>query len=237
MKLITLFFFSLMSFTTLAFRLDPMSAGIELKDGQTYFNFIIANETNQPLPVQITLYERGMKDNGEDDLKETEEITAFPDQIIIPAEQKRSVKVTWVGQTKNLKTEKAFRFVAEQLPLDMKKNKAEKSAGIKMLLKYIASFYVNPEGTESRVSCIRAEKINSDVKIECENTGSKHQILTFKNLDLEDGITKIEFDKAELKKVNGENILANTKRTILIPGKEGLSKLKNPIKVNFKLEQ
>lgn len=229
------FFFLAFSFFAsslgFAFRLDPMSGSIELKDNQTYFNFIIENQTTQPLPVQISLYERGMKDNGEDELKETEEISAFPDQLIIPPEQKRSVKVTWNGKPKDLKAEKAFRFVAEQLPLDLKKSKTDRS-GIKMLLKYVAALYVNPEGTESNVNC----ELMPTPELACTNSGTKHQILTFKNLSFEDGKKKIEMSKDELKKISGENILVGGKRTLNLSFKSELKELKAPAKVNFKFE-
>lgn len=208
-----------------------MSATIELKDNQTYFNFIIENETNQPLPIQVSLFERGLKDNGEDDLKETEEITAFPDQLIIPPEQKRSVKVAWTGKSKDLKVEKSFRFIAEQLPLDLKKAKNEKS-GIKMLLKYVAALYVNPEGTESNVNCVLTEKYD----LVCENTGTKHQILTFKSISLEDGKKTIELSKEELQKISGENALVGTKRTLKLSNVKDIKTLKFPVKVKFKFD-
>lgn len=231
MKLFVVFFLTLITFSSYAFRLDPMSATIELKDNQTYFNFIIENETNQPLPIQVSLFERGLKDNGEDDLKETEEITAFPDQLIIPPEQKRSVKVAWTGKTKDLKIEKSFRFIAEQLPLDLKKAKSEKS-GIKMLLKYVAALYVNPEGTESNVSC----ELNEKYELVCENSGSKHQILTFKSISLEDAKKKIDLTKEELQKISGENALVGTKRTLKLSAVKDIKTLKFPVKVKFKFE-
>lgn len=231
MKIVLILISLFTSSLCLAFRLDPMSGSIELKDNQTYFNFVIENQTTQPLPVQISLYERGIKENGDDDLKETQEISAFPDQLIIPPEQKRSVKVIWNGKSKDLKVEKAYRFVAEQLPLELKKNKSDKS-GIKMLLKYVAALYVNPENTESNVNC----DLISNSDLVCTNTGTKHQILTFKNLSFEDGKKKVEFNKDELKRISGENILVNGKRTLNLSFKNELKELKNPVKVKFKFE-
>lgn len=230
MKFSVLLLCSVFPFSLWAFRLDPMSATIELKDGQEHFNFVIENETAEPLPVQISLFERKIKETGEDELKETEEILAFPDQIIVPPEQKRSVKVTWSGKAEELKTEKAFRFVAEQLPLELKKDKKNKT-GIKMLLKYVAALYVNPEKTESNVSCVMNE-----MNLHCENKGNKHQILKFKSFSLEGSNSKVELRPDELKRIQGENILASSKRTFILPPNEKIKTLKGPMKVNFKLE-
>jgi fimbrial chaperone protein len=206
-----------------------MSTSIELKDNQKYVSFVIENESSQPLPVQISLYERGMKETGEDILTETSEIAAFPDQLIIPPEQKRSVKVSWNGKAEDLKTEKAFRFVAEQLPLDLDKKNKNKT-GIKMLLKYVAALYVNPKGSEENVLCEY-----ENLQLLCSNEGNKHKILNFKNLSLDDGKSKVELTDKDLIKVSGENILANSKRVFPL-NKSELKKLQNPVKVNFKLE-
>ena len=227
-------FFSLLALILLpqqlfAFRLDPMSVSIELSDNQKHVSFIIENESKQPLPVQINLFERSMNESGEDVLKETSEVMAFPDQLIIPPEQKRSVKVTWSGKADELKSEKAFRFVAEQLPLDLDQDKKSKT-GIKMLLKYVAALYVNPKNSESKISCEYG-----DAQLTCINEGNKHRILNFKSLVLQDSSSKIEFETADLKKVNGENILAHGKRVFSLK-KDGLSTLKSPVKVNFKFE-
>ncbi len=230
MQLIGFFALTLFTLNVYAFRLDPMSATIELKDGQTHFNFVLQNETTKPVPVQISVFARDVKESGEDVLTDTDEISIFPDQIIIPPEQKRSVKVVWSGNTKNLKVEKAFRFVAEQLPVDLKKNKKE-AAGIKMLLKYLAALYVNPEGTESDVKCELVE-----ANLVCQNSGTKHQIVVFKSLLLENGSNKVSFEKDDLKKISGENILPGKKRIFSLSFKDDIKKLKGSGKVTAKFE-
>jgi len=206
-----------------------MSVSIELSENQKHVSFIIENESTQPLPVQINLFERNMKVSGEDVLKETNEVIAFPDQLIIPPEQKRSVKVTWSGKSNDLKSEKAFRFVAEQLPLDLDQEKKNKT-GIKMLLKYVAALYVNPKNSDFQIKC---EYESSELV--CVNEGNKHKIINFKSLVLQDGSNKVEFLPSDLNKVNGENILAHGKRVFLL-NKDGLNKLKSPVKVSFKFE-
>ena len=229
MKFFPLFLVLLFSSDILAFQLNPMSATIDLGENKKSFNFVIENESNQPLPVQISLFQRQVKENGEDVLLETNELSAFPDQLIIPAEQKRSVKVTWTGNEKEVKVEKAFRFVAEQLPLNLKKG--EEKSGVKMLLKYVASLYVTPKGSKSDVSCSYSE-----LQLRCENRGNKHQLLFFKSLSLADNKTTIKFSEDDLKKLNGENTLALSKRDFNLSFKKEIKNLKTPVKVNYKFE-
>lgn len=229
MKFIPLILAVLFSTPSMAFQLNPMSATIELNENKNSLNFVIENDTNQPLPVQISLFQRQVKENGEDILLETNELSAFPDQLIIPPEQKRSVKVTWSGNEKDVKVEKSFRFVAEQLPLNLKKG--EEKSGVKMLLKYVASLYVNPKGSKADVSCSYSE-----LNLNCENKGNKHQLLFFRSLSLSDSKNTVKFSEEDLKKINGENALAQSKRLFNLSFKKELKNLKTPVKVNYKFE-
>jgi len=229
MKFISLVLTALFSIPVMAFQLNPMSATIELSENKKSVNFVIENDTKQPLPVQISLFHRQVKENGEDILLETNELSAFPDQLIIPPEQKRSVKVTWSGNKSDVKVEKSFRFVAEQLPLNLQKG--EEKSGVKMLLKYVASLYVNPQGSKPNVSCTY-----SDLKLHCENKGNKHQLLFFNSLILSDNKSTIKLSEEDLKKINGENTLAQSKRSFNLSFKKELNNLKKPVKLNYKFE-
>jgi len=176
--------------------------------------------------VQLTVKLRKMNEAGEDILEDTKEVSIYPDQIIVPGEQKRSIKVAWLGG--DLKDEKSYRIIAEQLPLELGKSKSK--TGIKMLLKYVAALYVNPADTKSNVSC---EIMKSEFW--CKNSGNKHQILNFKSISIADGKKKIEIAEDELKRINGENILPGIQRKIKLKLPESIkqtSKAKVEIKLN-----
>lgn len=142
---------------------------------------------------------------GDDLLIETNEVEAFPDQLIVPPGEKRSVKVTYSGDA-NISEERAYRFVTEQLPLDLDENKDNKS-GVKMLLKYLAAFYVVPQNAKAQISCQYQNNL-----LRCENTGTKHQLLTLSKMILRKDKEEHVVAKDELKGVSGENILAKSIR-------------------------
>ena len=223
MKYLLLLLF--LSFPSWAFKIEPMSAELELDARKQYFNFVINNPSSEALPIQISLMKRAMNEQGEDILSETKDIEAFPDQLIIPPGQKRSVKVSYVGGEK-LREEAAYRFIAEQLPLDLNANKKNKS-GIKMLLKYVAAFYVVPKDADAKLSCEVLKK-----KMKCQNTGNKHQILNLKKLVLKEGKEKITLEKEDLKGILGENVLAQVTRVFSIDSQK-ISEKKYSVELEF----
>src|SRR5690606_17266971 len=129
--LILLFLPLLFSFT-----LTPMSHVIRLDNGEKQAQFFIENSSKDPMPVMLSVKERQQKIDGSEATPETNDIIVFPPQVIIPPNEKRSIRISWKGQAPEF--EKSYRLIAEQIPLDVKKEKV-KGSGIKMLLKYIAA--------------------------------------------------------------------------------------------------
>lgn len=196
-----------------SFAFSPMSQTIELGDGVKQVQYLIDNPTDEPMAVEIALKERVQNEDGTEKTPTTKDLAAFPPQLIIPPKEKRSIRVTYMG-TKP-KTEKAYRVVAEQLPLEVD-GKKRKGSGIKMLLKYVAALYVNPGDTS--VSLQVEVVSNSDkLKLAVKNTGSMHAPLTKPVLVLSKGKKKITLKGDELKGLAGENVLAGNRRVFSVP--------------------
>src|SRR5690606_3040109 len=99
-----------------SFSFSPMSQSIELGEKQKGTQFMITNDGEEKLAIELTVRERRMDPHGKETLPETKEITIFPPQMIIPPKEKRTVRVNWSGP-KDIETERSFRVIAEQLPL------------------------------------------------------------------------------------------------------------------------
>ncbi|MBC7713943.1 MAG: molecular chaperone [Rhizobacter sp.] len=192
-----------------------MSTSIRLKDKTNSTLFYLENDSDQPIAVTTTLLKREMtKDGIETNKKITDELTIYPSQLIIPAAEKRSVKVTWVGKTIP-KVETAYRLVAEQLPIDIDKDKKQK-ASIKVLLKYVAALYIDPENFSSDVSFKKMDVDEKNVSFTFSNDGKKHQVLS--NLEMKiTGKKTIELKSDDLKGASGENVLAESERVFHFP--------------------
>lgn len=224
------FFISLNSY---AFKFSPMSTSIGIKEKANSTLFYLENDSDQPIAVTTTLLKRAMNNEGvESNDKIADELMVYPSQLIIPANEKRSVKVTWTGKTVPT-SELAYRLVAEQLPIDIEKNKKQ-SASIKVLLRYVAALYVLPEDFSSDVSFKKLDVDDKNISFTVANTGKKHQVLS--NLEMKiTGKKTIELVNDDLKTMSGENILAESERVFRFP-KNGKFKDIQPtdkVKISF----
>lgn len=195
-----------------AFTFNPMSQSIDLGENQKSAQFFIENETDEKMAIELTVKERRMDEFGKETLPDTSEVTVFPPQMIIPAKEKRTIRVNWLG-SKDIKSERSFRVIAEQLPLKVDP-KTKKKSGIQMLMKYMAALYITPKDAESKVKILSIQQEGENLKVHLENSGNKHQILTRPTITFEKGKKKL--GPEELTGMTGENILAGSKRNFII---------------------
>jgi len=216
-----------------AFKFSPMSTSIGVKDSKNSALFFLENDSEQPIAVTASLLKRSMDKNGvETNQKIDDELTVYPTQLIISPNEKRSVKVTWTGKEAPTK-ELAYRLVAEQLPIELDKNK-KKKASIKVLLRYVAALYVSPEDWNSEIEFKQLSSEDKNISFLLENKGKKHQVLS--NLSLKiSGSKDLELTSDDLKGMTGENILAQSERVFVFPrdGKFKDIKTTDKVKLNF----
>ncbi len=207
-------------FLLTGFSLTPMSQVIELESNQKQAQFLLDNPTSEPMAVEISLRDRIQKEDGSEDTPVTKDLAAFPPQLIIPPKEKRTVRIQWLGEKP--KVERAFRVVAEQLPLQVD-GKKKKGSGIKMLLKYVAALYVKPADTEPNVQVVGVEP-GEELTIKVENKGTRHLLLANAILTLTKGDKKLKLEGEKVKGLAGENILAGSRRVFRIPAQSQVTK-------------
>ncbi len=210
-----------------------MSATIGVDKKNNSVLFYLENDTEQPIAVTATVLSRSMDINGVEKNENCEnELSAYPSQLIIPANEKRSIKVSWIGKTPP-EIEKSYRLIAEQLPIDIDK-KDKKKASIRVLLRYAAALYVEPKKLESKVTLEKFSLDDKFITFHLKNSGGKHQILS--NLSLKvNGKKSFDIESENLKGMTGENVLASSERIFKL-SKEGKLKDitdKDLIKIKF----
>ncbi len=240
MKLGILFIFLCLFISTnsYAFKFSPMSASIGVKSSDNSALFYLENDSAQPIAIQVSLAKREMDINGvETNSKIGNELTVYPTQLIIPASEKRSVKVFWSGKDIPSK-ELAYRLIAEQLPIELEKNKSKK-ASIKVLLRYVAALYVKAEDYSSEISIKEIKSIDKKISITVLNSGKKHQVLTNLNLKFTDEKKNkdIFFKPEELKGMTGENVLADSSRMFIFPKEGKFSEINSSEKVKISFDK
>jgi fimbrial chaperone protein len=230
--LFTIFCF-LISLNTYAFKFSPMSTSIGIAPSKNSTLFYLENDSDQPIAVTASLLKREMNVEGVETNKKIDgELMVYPSQLIIPPNEKRSVKVTWTGKTAPT-AEIAYRLVAEQLPIELDKNKKQK-ASIKVLLRYVAALYVEAEDFSSDVTLKKMDVDDKNVSFLINNAGKKHQILANMTMKVS-GKKDIELTSEDLKGMTGENVLGVSERVFRFPktGKFKEIQSTDKVKINF----
>jgi fimbrial chaperone protein len=209
-----------------------MSTSINFKSNENTTLFNLENDSEQSIAIQVSIATREMDNKGlEKNNVVKNDFTFYPSQLIIPPNEKRSVKVTYLGKEKPT-TELAYRLIAEQLPIDLEKNKKNKKT-LKVLLRYVAALYVTTDDMKSDVIVKNLNIDNKNIALTLQNKGNKHQILADLNL----AFNKTKFTAVELKGASGENILANSERIFSFPKNGKFLNIQQTDKVNISFDK
>lgn len=204
-------------FLCFSFSLTPMSQSIDPSAKTKQGQLLLDNPTDAPMAIEVRATERIQKIDGTEEMPDTSELMVYPPQLIVPPNEKRTIRIQWTGQLP--KTEKAFRLIAEQLPLEVEEKKSKKR-GIKMLLKYIAAFYVTPQEAQSNIS-VESIELKDKLEVKVHNSGTKHQLLQNAILTLKNEKKSIKVEGDKLKGLMGENVLAGSRRLFKITKPQG----------------
>lgn len=198
-----------------AFKLSPITASLDLSKGQSSMKFVVQNPSEELVAIEITMHQRSMNLNGDDELTEDEDsFVVYPSQMILKPNDQRSIKVQWAGASKP-KKELAYRLIAEQLPINVN-SKKKSGVNVSVLLKYVASVYVDPGKTEPNVMVQDFSVQGGELAITLENSGSKHLVMADAILSLQ-GLVSGVLQGEQLSSINGQNILADTRRHFSLP--------------------
>lgn len=212
-----------------AFRFSPFRAKFAPSGDGANQLFTVENNTGEPASVQIRITTRDVDvDGGEKNADAEKDFMIYPAQLVLEPHASRSVRVQWVGNP-NLKEEKAYRIIAEQLPVNLDKKKPKNSA-VKFLVSYRGALFVTPQGLAHNVTLdfsgttqdATGKKV---LEIVLHNRGTQHALLRDLKLNIRDDKNNSVSLSGEdqLKGVTGEGILAGHRRQFFIPRPEGLS--------------
>lgn len=201
-----------------SFSFSPMTKTLSI-DKVDKTQFEIQNNSNKPIPVVLRVLRRIQKSDGSEDLPTTSDFQIIPPQVIVPAKDKRSIRLSYKGN-KKISSEASYRVVAEQVPLNVGK---EKRSGIEMLLKYQAALYVSKDEFKSKLE-VKSFSLEDKLKVIVENSGLAHQYLKNVEIGFLKEEKKIIISKKELKKLEGQNILSGVSREFTFSKPAGLTK-------------
>jgi fimbrial chaperone protein len=211
-----------------SFDLSPIISSVAPTGPAATTAFILTNTDDTKTPVQIGIFVRNPDAAGIEKYEETKDIgdmfQIYPTQMILNPHEKRTVRVTYVGDPK-ISRELSFRVIAEEFPInvsDPKRVKDRAVASISIASKYIGSLYVTPGGAKPDINIdatLNSGKTGNEMVLMVENKGSQHLILKspkFKVVSLQNNAA-VELSKDDFPGVGGQNILAGKTRKYVVP--------------------
>ena len=219
----------------LAFTLVPIKMEFEPAGRGASQAFRLENDSSNTVPVQLSMLTRQMDlDGKETNTPAEDDFLVYPPQVLLKPNEVQTVRVKWLGTPKPEK-ELAYRILAEQLPVNLEKEKPGESR-INVLVRYLGSVYIVPKGAKAEV-VLESTAPQTDaagkrrIELIFHNRGKAHSMLNDLRLKIQAGGKTVELGPEALPNVAGENVLAGQKRRFLLPWPEGLPE--GPVQVTF----
>lgn len=205
-----------------AFKMTPIVLYFKSAGRDAARAITLENPSNEPEAIELSVHAREMSLDGEDVLTPAEDdFIVTPSQIILMPGQQQTVRVQWLGGS--VEKERAFRLVAEQLPIDMSESDAQ-GGRVRFLVRYVASLYVAPDNAAPAVAVADAEIARTEagkaLAFTVENSGASHAALSDLALTVftsADETPLLSLGAAEVGDVSGAIVLAEHARRFVIP--------------------
>ncbi|MGZ6452425.1 MAG: fimbria/pilus periplasmic chaperone [Bdellovibrio sp.] len=228
--------------TAYAFEFTPSVMNFEPQSRGATQKYNVYNTSDIATAVEISAVSRLIDENGNETLSPTKDFTIYPQLLTLKAGETRVVKVTYIGDP-NLKTEKAYRIIAEQLSVNLKKKeeRKDKNLSINFLMKYETSAYVTletlkPKISVSSISASQGQQKEKMLEVVIENNGTAHQIFKNWSLNLKTTDQMITLSKNQIKGQSEFNLLPGNKIKIHFQWPANLKTLPSSAECKFKDE-
>jgi fimbrial chaperone protein len=220
------------------FQLSPMLVNFLPSGQKATQSFLVKNSSKNSTAIQIRMVKREMDLDGKEiNTNADDDFIFYPPQILLNAGESQSVRVTWVGDASPSK-ELSYRIIAEQLPIDLPETtqtQGKTAVAVKVLFQFMGSVYIVPPNVAANVSLENAVcqvetsidgKKENKLQLIFVNQGTAHALLNNLRLTLAPvgkEANSIKLEEKQLAGVNGENLLAGSKRRFSLPCPAGLS--------------
>jgi len=234
-KLFPILILIIVCFQLQAFRLYPMSRDFSPSGSGMIQNFSLENDTDDVAAIKIHIAERVVDQFGEEDLSlVSDDFGIYPSQVILKPRSTQKIRIQWLGE-KTVGKELHYRIVAEQLPVNLKKETGGTS--LTFLMKFVGTLYVIPQNDPRpsvEVKSIRPSADKRQLIVEIVNNGSLKMMMDHFELELESSGKKAKLPGEDLDGLYKENLLSGDSRIIKVKTPPGLDIINVNGKVLFK---
>lgn len=203
-----------------AFGLKPLFASLSPTGVGAEYVFRVTNTSDKPIAVQFSTTTREQKVDGTETQKAADDaFMIYPPQAVIGANKTQKVRVQWLGE-QNPTKELAYRFIAEQVPVNLSK---KKNSGVQMVMTVVGSIYITPKGIQPKLSINNLRRSGNKLIFSIQNLGTKHALLDNLKIDLSNQGQKVQLSGKQLAEIEGKNILAGAQRELSITYPAGVA--------------
>jgi fimbrial chaperone protein len=215
---------SFLSPTLSAFGLKPLFTSLTPTGVGAEHVFRVTNTGNKPIAVQFNMTTREQQTDGTELQQAADDaFMVYPPQAVIAPNKTQKVRVQWLGE-QNPSKELAYRFVAEQVPVNLSK---EKSTGVQMVMTVVGSVYIEPKGMTAKLSINNLHRSGNKLAFSVQNSGTKHAVLNNLKIDLSNQQQTMQLSGTQVAEAEGKNILAGSARNFSIAYPSGVTLDKN----------
>ena len=125
-------------------------------------NLFVTNNSEKMIALEVYAQSRVIDAvTGVDELEDIEDFLIYPNQLLLQPDEQQVVTLTWVG-SQELKEEKAFRIIVEELNLSLgDEDEEDEGMTVKLaaLTKVVKAAYVAPADAKANVEISNVEVV------------------------------------------------------------------------------
>jgi fimbrial chaperone protein len=212
----------------------PVGAKLSPSGSGSHMPFLVRNDSNQPVALEISFTKRQVDiDGNETELEADEDFIAYPPQLLLMPGQTQTVRVSWLGDP--LPTEElAYWMTTQQVPVDLgneNENDSDFVAQVKeginvsfsALINYKGAIYITPPNTIANIVVIdvshkKGEDGKDQLVLLLENQGTAHLLIREPQLTLKSQSgQELVLSTEKLDDLQRKTILPATKRRFILP--------------------
>lgn len=172
----------LWGWTVSAFEVSPMRVVMGAGGSQSQTMIRVANTTDAPLPIEVTIKRRIVTTDGEQSFEpEGRNFTIFPPQALIQPGQVQAFRIQYIGPPELANSESYIASVT-QLPVQR-----AGEDGVIVVYSFGVALYVVPSGATEDPVLVEASSTPGKLSITLRNEGTKHAFLTNDRIEISSG--------------------------------------------------
>lgn len=210
------------------FSVNPMVVEIDPQGAKSQKIYVLTNPSDSPKPVEITVAKPYVDGNDIETLKHEEgedQFLIIPQQLTLPPNSRRSVKVFYVGDP--IEQEDTYRIIFRELPVhvetDPDAEATETSVDMKIVMEYQTRVWLTPGGLKEDLDVIAFQSAEDEMtkkpilNLKVANNGQRHGYL--KNLELlvlTNKGKKFTLSKEQIRPMLGQVLLKESEKSFVL---------------------